>query len=62
MPDPEEGIPQEGAPWELVEERVRLARREGGLAVVEMGHGFFQRLYYLRGYFNLMRDFMLKPP
>ena len=65
-PDPEEGIPQEGAPtvpWEVVEEGVERAREAGGLVEISMGHGFFfQRLYYLRGFRNLMRDFILKPP
>ncbi|RLE96983.1 MAG: hypothetical protein DRJ96_05110 [Thermoprotei archaeon] len=66
LPDPDEGIPQEGAPtvsWEAVEEAVERAREAGGLVEVGMGHGFFfQRLYYLRGFRNLMRDFILKPP
>ena len=66
MPDPDDGIPKEGAPtvpWEVVEEAVRRAREEGGLAAMGMGHGFFfQRLYYLRGYVNLLRDLHFRPP
>ena len=66
LPDPDEGIPQEGGPtipWEVVEKAVERAREVGGLAEVGMPHGFFfQRLYYLRGFGNLLRDFVLKPP
>jgi len=66
LPDPDEGIPQEGAPtvpWSAIEESVEKAREVGGLVEINMGHGFFfQRLYYLRGFRNLMRDFVLKPP
>jgi len=66
LPDPEEGVPQEGAPtvpWSAIEESVERAREAGGLVEISMGHGFFfQRLYYLRGFRNLMRDFVLKPP
>ena len=66
MPDPDDGIPQEGAPtvpWEAVEEAVSRAREMGGIAVIGMGHCFFfQRLYYLRGYVNLLRDLYFRPP
>jgi hypothetical protein len=66
LPDPEEGIPQEGSPtvpWSAIEESVERAREVGGLVEISMGHGlFFQRLYYLRGFKNLLRDFVLKPP
>ena len=66
LPDPDEGIPQEGAPtvlWSAIEESVEKAREVGGLVEISMGHGFFfQRLYFLRGFRNLMRDFVLKPP
>ena len=66
LPDPEEGIPQEAAPtvpWKTVEEDVERAREAGGLVEISMGHGFFfQRLYYLRGFGNLLRDFVLKQP
>lgn len=66
LPDPEEGIPQEGSPtvpWSAIEESVERAREVGGLVEISMGHGFFfQRLYYLRGFRNLLRDFVLKPP
>ena len=66
VPDPDEGLPVEGGPsisWDVVEEQVRKAREVGGLAIVYMPHGFFfQRLYYLRGYVNLMVDFVRKSP
>lgn len=66
VPDPEDGVPQEGyrtITWDEIEESVKRAREEGALATVSMGHGFFfQRLYYLRGYTNLLKDFIRKPP
>jgi len=66
MPDPEEGVPQEGAPRHgrsAIEESVERVHEVGGLVEISMGHGFFfQRLYYLRGFRNLLRDFVLKPP
>ncbi len=62
VPDPDEGLPREGdsmLDWEEVKETVRRARKEGSLVVVGMPHGFFfQRLYYLRGFNNLMLDFV----
>ncbi|MEM4461555.1 MAG: uroporphyrinogen decarboxylase family protein [Candidatus Bathyarchaeia archaeon] len=63
-PDPDEGIPVEGGstiPWSLVEDSVRSARIDGRLAMVNMPHGFFfQRLYYLRGFQELMKDIALE--
>jgi len=39
------------------------AKSKGKLAVGDCSHGFmFQRLYYLRGFNNLMTDFILEPP
>jgi uroporphyrinogen decarboxylase len=39
------------------------AKSRGKLAVGHCSHGFmFQRLYYLRGFSNLMKDFVLQPP
>ena len=62
IPDPEEGLPVEGGPmvpWSLVEKRVKETKARGGLVVVGLPHGFFfQRLYYLRGFINLMKDFI----
>ena len=67
LPDPEEGIVHEGAeepvPWSKVFEELDKARTRGDLVVAHMPHGFFfQRLYYLRGFTNLLKDFIQKPP
>jgi len=66
LPDPEEGMPVEGGgliPWGEVYESLERARESRGLVVGYMPHGFFfQRLYYLRGFTNLLRDFIRKPP
>ncbi|MCC6051267.1 MAG: hypothetical protein LM580_11195, partial [Thermofilum sp.] len=67
LPDPDAGLPVEGArdlvPWERVYEWMDAAEEAGDPVVAPMPHGFFfQRLYYLRGFRNLLRDFVLKPP
>lgn len=67
LPDPDAGLPVEGAavlvPWEVIYGRMERERERGDLVVASMPHGFFfQRLYYLRGFRNLLRDFVLKPP
>ncbi len=67
LPDPEAGLPVEGGasliPWETLYEQMDRARESGSLVVAPMPHGFFfQRLYYLRGFRNLLRDFVLRPP
>lgn len=67
LPDPDEGLPVEGAAnlirWETIHEQMEEAREAGALVVATMPHGFFfQRLYYLRGFSNLLKDFVLKPP
>ncbi|MEM2790365.1 MAG: uroporphyrinogen decarboxylase family protein [Thermofilaceae archaeon] len=67
LPDPDEGLPVEGSaklvPWETVYEQMERAREAGALVVAPMPHGFFfQRLYYLRGFRNLLRDFVVRPP
>jgi len=65
-PDPEKGLSGEGGPtisWDVIEESVRRAKERGGLVKVSVGHGFFfQRLYYLRGFNNLMIDFIKGVP
>jgi len=62
LPDPEKGIVQEGGgldPWDAIEERIENARKMDDVIVGSMPHGFFfQRLYYLRGFENLMMDFV----
>jgi len=60
-------FPREGGPFHLRFEDARRqlleARRTGRLAVGSCPHGFlFQRLYYLRGFENLMMDFVREPP
>lgn len=59
-PDPDEGIPVEGGPtisWDRIEASVKSARMDGRLTAIHMPHGFFfQRLYYLRGFQELMKD------
>jgi len=66
FPDPDEGVPVESnglIPWEEVFEAMDKAKDEGRLVVAGMPHGFFfQRLYYLRGFKNLLSDFIRKPP
>jgi uroporphyrinogen-III decarboxylase len=49
--------------WESVAEGVRRRRERGELAVGGLYHGFFfMRLTYLRGFENLLVDFIEKPP
>ncbi len=66
LPDPDAGIPGESGgmtPWETIYERMEKAKEEGELVVAGMPHGFFfQRLYYLRGFHNLLMDFVRRPP
>ncbi len=67
FPDPDEGLPVEGGtkliPWETIYENLEKAKERGDLVVAGMPHGFFfQRLYYLRGFTNLLMDFIKKPP
>jgi len=67
FPDPEKGLPSEGSdkitPWSTISENIKRLKAEGSLVQVSLMHGLlFQRLYYLRGFVNLMRDFMERPP
>jgi len=49
--------PLAGRDWEAIENRFEEAKKEGRLAVGGFPHGFmYQRLYYLRGFENLMVD------
>lgn len=53
--------PQED--WEVVRKRLQETRQRGELAAGGLPHGFmFMRLYYLRGFENLMIDFVEEPP
>lgn len=64
-PDPEDGLPVEGGaliPWSQVYESLEKTRETDEPLIGSMPHGFFfQRLYYLRGFTNLMKDFIRKP-
>ncbi|MEM3478778.1 MAG: uroporphyrinogen decarboxylase family protein [Candidatus Bathyarchaeia archaeon] len=67
FPDPEKGLPSEGSdkltPWSEIATNIERMRFEGKLVQISLTHGlFFQRLYYLRGFTNLMKDFMQRPP
>ncbi|MGC8935104.1 MAG: hypothetical protein ACP5LN_08110, partial [Thermoproteota archaeon] len=66
IPDPEKGIAGaygEPTGWEKIEASVKLAKERNELSVVSFPHGFFfMRLHYLRGFTNLMKDFVLEPP
>ena len=60
---PEEGFPPSLNSFEEARISLERAKREGKLAVGHCPHGFmFQRLYYLRGFSNLMKDFVLQSP
>lgn len=66
FPDPDSGLPAEGSdeitPWNMIYENLDRMKLEGSLIHASLMHGFFfQRLYYLRGFTNLMKDFVLKP-
>lgn len=66
VPDPDKGVPVESdglVPWDRIFEAMERASDRGELVVAGMPHGFFfQRLYYLRGFRNLLSDFVRKPP
>jgi uroporphyrinogen decarboxylase len=60
---PAEGYPLVPNSFEKARKAVEEAKASGRLAVGSCPHGFvFQRLYYLRGFENLMRDLILGPP
>lgn len=66
FPNPEKGIANAYGictSWKNIEILVRLAKERGELAIAFFPHGFFfMRLHYLRGFTNLMKDFVLEPP
>lgn len=56
-PDPAGGTGLDPLDWDREAERIAAARRDGRVARGGVSHGFlFQRLYYLRGFNNLMLD------
>ncbi len=56
-PDPLRETDRETISWEGRRQAVRRARESGRLAQGHLGHGFFfMRLYYLRGFENVMLD------
>lgn len=60
---PAEGMPPYPNSFDEAERAVDQAKKEGRLAIGSCSHGFmFQRLYYLRGFRNLMMDFITEPP
>lgn len=60
---PGEGYPPYPNSFDMALDYLKRARSEGKLATGSCPHGFmFQRLYYLRGFTNLMRDFVTHPP
>jgi len=59
----EEGAPPSVNSFDKARNDVEEDRKEGNLTVGHCSHGFmFQRLYYLRGFSNLMKDFASEPP
>ena len=60
---PAEGGPPSANSFDHARRSVEEAKEMGQLAAAFCPHGFmFQRLYYLRGFENLMRDFVTEPP
>jgi len=60
---PEEGAAPAKDSFDKAKSDLESAKSHGKLAVGWCSHGFmFQRLYYLRGFSNLMKDFILQPP
>ncbi|MEM3018780.1 MAG: uroporphyrinogen decarboxylase family protein [Candidatus Bathyarchaeia archaeon] len=60
---PAEGYPLVPGSFEASRKALEEAKASGRLAVGSCPHGFvFQRLYYLRGFENLMKDLILEPP
>ena len=56
-PDPAAGNDMSSLDWEAEAERIEQTRKKGEVAQGGVSHGFiFQRLYYLRGFDNLMLD------
>jgi len=60
---PREGSPPSPGDFRKALKRIQKNKSEGRLVIGGCPHGFmFQRLYYLRGFSNLMKDFVTEPP
>ncbi len=60
-PPPDSRPPLES--WDDISGRIKKAKRQEQLTMGYLPHGcMFQRLYYLRGFRNLMLDFVTEPP
>jgi len=67
IPDPEDGLPEDKdrdlVSWDKVYENLRRAREMGNLVSAGVEYSLlFERLSYLRGYNNLLVDFIRRPP
>jgi len=63
MPDPETQLPLGPVNWEQVRAGMQARRERGELCSAGTEHGFlFLRLYYLRGFENLMMDMATEEP
>jgi len=62
-PDPLVQADRCPADWDAARKRVEKDRKEGRVTAGHLPHGFvFMRLYYLRGFENLMMDLVTEPP
>jgi len=63
MPDPERQKPLGAVDWDAERERMARLKEQGKLRMAGTEHGFlFLRLYYLRGFENLMMDMATGEP
>lgn len=63
MPNPRTQLPLGDVDWEQTRRRVAEAKERGALTVGGLEHGWlFLRLYYLRGFENLMMDMATEDP
>ncbi len=63
MPDPRTHTPLKPVDWEAIRAGVAQTKQGGGLTVGGLEHGWlFLRLYYLRGFENLMMDMATEDP
>lgn len=63
MPNPETHKPLGPVDWQAERERLQRAAEQGELRMAGTEHGFlFLRLYYLRGFENLMLDMAMDEP